>query len=650
MDGEATHLTHRVTFVKGRNQRVKLLNRECKARCLLLHHEKTDTNHASGISNAPGQRFDKFDPNKQTWKLFLNQIRGFVITMGFLVLFVVTMVIYERNKTADRRGRLVFNTLLTAIILSLGLNFFEVFKDMAKVVRWRILSRNEMEIRQIDLVLGAESLLKVFQLILENLAKPLILVVCAAWLLLNIIAQVSVAILPLFASLESGFSSNGTTVAPGDVHIPRLDCFYKAGSNSCSTFQEEYDPAIAHTYGEAGILRGQDCGYNTTDDIISGGQECPYFYRNDRKEFAMRYAELNPLDKTSAYPYFGAGRIVTASASNCNGYNVTGKTPGTTSDTDGTDNVFVWPFVNATAHTKIEIPKANSAFSSTTYIWNDTALPRHAGAQACGPRCVYMYALRDLFGPNNGPHELFMFQCQITVSPVSSVTNPLHNLDDGVARTAAASIALSGRWRSPPEGRDWRQYQLYQQGADWAAELDDSPDEIGARMAEFTIAGLGSMARRNPPVTVPGQRPTLGYQLNIDWKWVIVIAACIAASHALLVALMLWLARPVIVGDDSYLVVARLLRGLVASLPEGKEEDLLDGKKIAREIAASVGAQASVDEGEELRALLGSGVAEDRQPLVKYAQAESERPHVSPANSGSDVGGASLAGRTVHAV
>ena len=604
---------------------------------------------------APGnQAFDKFDPNKQTWKLFRDQIRGMVVTCAFLVLFIVTLVIYERNETVNYRGRPVFNTISTAIILGLGLNFFEVFKDMAKVMRWRILSRSEFEVRQIDLILGGESLLKIFQLILENVGKPLILIVCTAWLLLNIIAQVSVAILPLFASLESGFNSNGTTVAPGDVNVTRLDCFYPAGSTQCSRgFQDDYDPIIAHTFGEAGILRGQDCDYETTDDIVLGAQNCPYFYRKDRNEYAMRFADLNPADITTAYPYFGVGRIVTASARKCTGYNVTGGPLGTTSDTDGKDNVFVWPFANATTNTTIELPKAGAAYSSTTYIWNDTALPRYAEAQACGPRCVYVYALRDMFRPNGDLHELFMFQCQVDVGTVSKVTNPTHELDDGVARTAAASIALSGRWRSPSEGRDWRNYQLYQQGADWAAGFDDSPEVVGARIAEFAIAGLGTMSRRNPPITIPGQRPTLGYQLNLDWKWVIVIAACIAAAHGLLIAIMLWLARPVVVGDDSYLVVARLLRGLVASLPEGKEEDLLDGKKIAHKISANVGAQPQVDEGEELRTLLAAGGTDDQQPLVsKHARSRSQdtRPHMLPANSGSDAGGASLSGRTVHAV
>lgn len=424
--------------------------------------------------------------------------------------------------------------------------------------------------------------------------------------------------------MESGFNSDGITLVPGTVTVPKLDCFYRAGSERCLN-RDRYDPAIAHTYGAAGIVRGQDCGYDTAEDLVLGRQTCPYFYRrNDRREFAYRYADSNPDDSAHAYPYLGAGRIVTASASNCNAYKVP-KAPSrgraTTNDSDGTNNVFIWPFVNATANTTIEVPRSACAQSSTTYIWNDKVLPRYTRAQACGPRCVFMYALRDMIRPQ-GRQELFMFQCQVTVSPVSGITHPAHRLSDDVARTAAASIALTGRWRVPRKGEvDWRQYQLYQEGANWAANLDDTPEDVGARMAEFAIAALGVMARRNPIVKIPGRRPTLGYQVKIDWQRVIVISVCIVVTHALLVALMLRLARPVVVGDDSYLVVARLLRSLVAPLSEGHEEDLLDGKKIAREIAASVGAQPLADEGEELRPWLGGGV-DERPAAAKEADGE----------------------------
>ncbi|KAI9886825.1 MAG: hypothetical protein M1823_001398 [Watsoniomyces obsoletus] len=596
-------LTDSVSFVKASNEKVILLN---------------------AVTDASGNpRFKNFNPNKQTWQLFLQQIRGMLITGLFLGCFAAAVATYEKIKTVDSRGRLLFNTLSIAILLSLGLNFFSVIKDMAKVMRWRILSNHEFDVRQVDLILGSASLMNVLHLILENLhwSKPLILIMSVVWLALNITAQVSVGLLSLSAQLESGFNSDGITVAPGIVTVPKLDCFYRSGGGSCNA-EDGYQPAIVHTYGATGILRDKSCRYNTTDDILSGRQTCPYFSRNDRPEFAHRYADLNPEDTTMAYPYFGAGRIITVSASNCVGYNMTvhGGAINTTNDTDGKDNVLVWRFANATTNMTLEVPRSSLAKTSTTYIWEDVKLPHKATAQSCGPRCVVVYALRDMvrnYFLSNGTKvqlpEWFMFQCHITVSPVSNTTNPAHQVNNSVARTVAASIALTGRWRMTKthgaKDKDWRQYQLYQDGGEWAAGRDDSPEEVGARMAEFATAALGTMARRNPTVDIEGLRPTLGYKVIVDWKGIIAIAASIAATHALMIVLMLVLMRPVIVGDDSYLVLASLLRSVVPPSSEGQELDLLDDKKIAREIATSVGAKPSVmeEEGEELHPLLDGG-------------------------------------------
>ena len=231
---------------------------------------------------------------------------------------------------------------------------------------------------------------------------------------------------------------------------------------------------------------------------------------------------------------------------------------------------------------------------------------------------------------------------------MSNVTNPAHELSDDMARTAAVAITQSGRWRSPPKGRDWRQWRLYQFGSYWSLNIDDTPQQAGAKMSEFAVSSLGILTRRNPSVTVPGTKPTLGYQLTVNWLWVIVLAAGIAAVRkwksmfvlcgdglelsstlpgiaplrlrlatvcdqladfqirpdVLLVALMLWIARPVAVGDDSYLVVAHLLRSLVEGLPVGYESRLWDEKGIAQEIKAEIGRKGEVETGEEMKGLL----------------------------------------------
>ena len=144
----------------------------------------------------------------------------------------------------------------------------------------------------------------------------------------------------------------------------------------------------------------------------------------------------------------------------------------------------------------------------------------------------------------------------------------------------------------------------------WALELYDPPETVGARIAEFAIASLAIMARRNPPTSVQGTVPTLGYQLSVEWKWVILIASCIAGAHVLFVAFILWISRPVAVADDSFLVSAYILRRLVEPLPDVYDERLLDEKGIAREIADAVGKKETLVGGEESKGLLGGPLQE----------------------------------------
>ena len=101
-------------------------------------------------------------------------------------------------------------------------------------------------------------------------------------------------------------------------------------------------------------------------------------------------------------------------------------------------------------------------------------------------------------------------------------------------------------------------------------------------MSEFAIGSIAAMSVYNPPIKIPGTLPRLGYHLSIEWQYVIALAACIAGVHCLLVALILWISRPIVVADDSNLAIARLLKGLVD--PLGRGGGLLDGQEIAEAV------------------------------------------------------------------
>ena len=115
----------------------------------------------------------------------------------------------------------------------------------------------------------------------------------------------------------------------------------------------------------------------------------------------------------------------------------------------------------------------------------------------------------------------------------------------------------------------------------WETE-NRNAEGVGSLMSEFAIGSIAAMSVYNPPISIPGTLPRLGYRLSIEWQYVIALAACIAGVHCLLVALILWISRPIVVADDSNLAVARLLKGLVD--PLGHEGGLLGGQEIAEAV------------------------------------------------------------------
>ena len=98
-------------------------------------------------------------------------------------------VLFERYNNVSHHRLVWYNTISTIINLALGLNFFEAFKDMAKVLRWRVLAYKSFTVREVDLILSGESLLSLGTLMWESAKKPLTLLVCTSWIALNLLAQ-----------------------------------------------------------------------------------------------------------------------------------------------------------------------------------------------------------------------------------------------------------------------------------------------------------------------------------------------------------------------------------------------------------------------------------------------------------------------------
>ena len=96
----------------------------------------------------------------------------------------------------------------------------------------------------------------------------------------------------------------------GLVDFPKLDCFY---TNRNCAGAPEANLTTAHNFGML-TKAGRKCDYNTDADLQTADQTCEYFGRPDGSEFAYRFLETNPNDKTTAFPYL-TNRTIRASVS-----------------------------------------------------------------------------------------------------------------------------------------------------------------------------------------------------------------------------------------------------------------------------------------------------------------------------------------------
>lgn len=186
----------------------------------------------------------------------------------------------------------------------------------------------------------------------------------------------------------------------------------------------------------------------------------------------------------------------------------------------------------------IKIPTAYLGREGTTYIYRGKNFPAAASAQAYGPRGLWMWAYKNP-GEHDGPK---LYRCPITVSKVSNSQVPAHNVSDGIARAAAASIALQGRFQGPSSNPDYKQYQFYPSGSFWEVH-NHGPKRVGSNIARFTIGSLSELVRQNPQILINGTVPHLGSRVKIQKGPFVAIMVCIVATHFVVFALTYWLHR-----------------------------------------------------------------------------------------------------------
>ena len=263
--------------------------------------------------------------------------------------------------------------------------------------------------------------------------------------------------------VKDGTDWTGNYIRPGNVNAASLSqyChhYYDSRQYDCSPTPEDVQ-GIAHAYGQntfGSLDYDQDCeNYTDMKDVLHSPRMPKYFCRRTppgQQEFTYKFLEYNPDDEQRIYPYM-TRRVITASAGPCNQYNFSSVKMGTVTGSQWSN----YTYTNGSYTGSILLPVQIDTFDGTVYTYRGFNIPQNATLQACGKRCMWVWAHKTA---KSGDESIF-YQCPVTVNPVQSYDKPLqkaHEVSNDIARLAASSIALQGGKADAVNG--WSQSQFY---------------------------------------------------------------------------------------------------------------------------------------------------------------------------------------------
>ena len=246
---------------------------------------------------------------------------------------------------------------------------------------------------------------------------------------------------------NEGSDYNSTYVTNGTVNASDLSCYFH--NQACPppvSSGEQVKQGLAHSYGQLAL--SSDCGsYSHISEVLESKHNYDYFCRRipGQHAFTHRFVEYNPHDAQRAYPRM-TDRVITASSGPYLTYHEVDSKMETTrrnyTFTNNNGSVF-W----------IDIPDAVEIPGSTSYVYKGFYSPETAEGQRCGPRCVWMWAHRNI---GEGQSST-IYQRPISISNVTDVMSDEQIVPDNVAYLAAASIGINGRGDATS---GWIQYQF----------------------------------------------------------------------------------------------------------------------------------------------------------------------------------------------
>lgn len=511
----------------------------------------------------------EFRPGRQRRRLFAQGFTQFLITVAFCGLLAACLAVFGRLSWMSVQQVKAFNALIVLLSLFLGNNLTSSFKEMALILRWKILAANYRSLDEFDLIMHCESLRKVLKLcwIAREPGRAFWLnktqILCLMWVGVNIMLQILVALLGLTYNL------NTSTVPArklGQISVANFSIIDDPWTTS--------DPGFDSQLGSSNIYGSQAQYYayklhkdgRSGDAATWGRPSSPTLYYNENyTTFSYIFEDSNPTNPDLTLLTY---RNI-SSTTTCEQLEIV-------SGGNGTSSIITFIDENRQQRT-IDVARVGPGAMTYIGVLNST----------CGPRCTNIMALQSANG-DTIPTPSF-FTCQNAITPISGIerylmgnaTEDVFQIPEAQTRMLAGAIGWTGfNFTSG----DTYQYARYPTLSWWSPNFQANATRIAMNIMEYSVGAIASFDYNGPRSNVTGYFPIPAQEVDIQWKWSATILAVTPLVHLIaLVGVIAW-GNTAIIRDASCLSTAKLLRPIVEKL--GESGCLLSGQEIAEELAS----------------------------------------------------------------
>ena len=510
----------------------------------------------------------QFDARRQRRRLLIECLFHWSITLLLCGLLAACLAGFGRLLFVTLSQKHAFNALITLISIFLGYNLTSSLREYAQMLRWRLLAAKYRNLHEFDLVLQCDSLKRVMELLWVARRRGRLLpnktqLLCAAWLSINMLLQVLVALLGLTYNVDTSYVPQQKF---GQISIADLSVIRDIWGAPNPSYYAQL--GSANYYG----IQGQDYNFVSTPPPGQGSipsygpADTPTIYANENytnlKYFFQDQNINNPDISLISHRSINASATCVTLPILAGGYG---------NDTNIT-------YLSPTSG-PITLNAAHVGPGAMTYI--------SALNSTCGPRCTSILALQSANGvPDSIPFPSF-FTCNSTISPVDGISSyllpsqspSLYAMPDTQARIMAGAIGFTGFNYTPNASYEFVRYTL---DSWWSPDAPADAALVARRIMEFAIEGIAAIDYNGPRQNVSGWYPVPAQMVAVQWQWAGAILGVIPFIQLLaLICVVAW-ANQAIIKDTTALSTARLLRPVVEML-DGRG-CLLSGREIAEEL------------------------------------------------------------------